>query len=203
MGSYEHWETTYTSRPADRVGWYEPDPWQSKRLVDDAIARGARSVVDVGGGASHLVDHLVGRGLAQVAVLDVSPTALDIARRRLGPRGVDVRWIVGDVTTLEPIGTFDVWHDRAVFHFLIEAEDRRRYVRLAEQTLRPGGTLVLATFALDGPERCSGLPVRRYDGEGLAEELGASFRRSTAVPHRHVTPAGVEQRYQYSVFERA
>ena len=203
MADGAYWQNVYQTRPADEVGWYEPDPVVSRRLVSEAIRGGARSVIDVGGGASSLVDHLLDLDLQRIAVLDVSEAGIDVARRRLGDRAGRVEWIVGDVTVLRDVGRFDVWHDRAVFHFLTEPEDRAAYVRLAETTLVPGGTLVIATFAPDGPERCSGLPVCRYDGDLLMAALGRSFRLVATERYIHTTPRVVNQRFVYATFTRA
>jgi SAM-dependent methyltransferase len=196
------WDWIYATREPTSVGWYEPDPVVSKSLVAAAVARGARSLVDVGGGFSSLVDHVLDLGLERVAVMDISEAGLAIAQHRLGARADAVTWIVGDVSTVDDIGRFDIWHDRAAFHFLLEPETRRRYVALAERTLAPGGTAIIATFADDGPERCSGLPVRRYDPPELAAELGSGFRLLDSHRHLHHTPAGVPQQFQYSTFER-
>jgi len=198
-----HWETAYATRRSDSAGWFEPDPIVSRRLVTDAVARGARSVIDIGGGASTLVDHLLDAGLDRVAVLDVSTTGIGIARSRLADRADRVEWICADVTRAADLGRFDVWHDRALFHFLTDEEDRRSYLRLAEATVPIGGTVIIATFAGDGPERCSGLPVRRYEPEQLAAECGPGFELTGTVRHVHLTPGGAEQRYQYSTFRRS
>jgi SAM-dependent methyltransferase len=175
----------------------------SRRFISEAIEGGAKDFIDVGGGASSLVDHLLDLGLEKVAVLDISETALDIAKSRLGDRASEVDWIVGDVVTFEDLGRFDVWHDRAGFHFLTDPEDRERYVRLAARTLRPGGTAIMATFAPDGPDQCSGLNVCRYDAEQLAVECGEAFRLVGSQRYVHTTPRGVPQRYLYSTFQRA
>jgi len=137
-----------------------------------------------------------------VAVLDVSEAGLDLARQRLGERADRVRWIVGDVTELEDVGVYDVWHDRAVFHFLLDRVARQRYVALSKRTVEPGGSAVMATFAPDGPERCSGLPVQRFGPDELALECGPGWRLSRAKGHRHTTPRGVEQRFVYAAIER-
>lgn len=202
MSAHEHWQRIYATRRPDQVGWFEPDPTMSRRLVMAAIEQGARSVIDVGGGASFLVDHLLARGIERVAVVDISKAAIDVARHRLGERASDVEWIVADATTLDDVGTFDVWHDRAVFHFLIEPVSRHRYVALSEHTVGTGGFAVMATFAPDGPERCSGLPVQRYDPDELARECGAGWRLHLSERHVHVTPGGVEQNFVYSTFRR-
>lgn len=198
----QHWQTVYQTRPADKVGWHEPDPVISRELVDTAIHGGARSIIDVGGGASLLVDHLVTQSLDRVAVLDIAPEGLAVARARLGDRAGSVEWIAADITRAEHLGTFDVWHDRALFHFLVDTADRDRYIRVAERTIPNRGMLIIATFALDGPDRCSGLPVMRYDGRSLAATLGSGFRLVATRGHTHVTPGGTEQRFGYSVLRR-
>lgn len=196
-----HWQHQYATRAPDAVGWYEADPSVSRRLVAGALERGARSVIDIGGGASSLVDHLVDEGI-RVAVLDIAEAGLAVARDRLGERAETVTWIVADVTAVADIGRFDVWHDRAVFHFLTEAADRAAYVALAKRTVEDGGTALVATFAPDGPERCSGLPVCRYDGTALAREFGPVFRLEESEPYVHVTPSGVRQSFLYSRFTK-
>jgi SAM-dependent methyltransferase len=196
------WDWIYATRAVDAMGWYEPDPITSRRLVADAATRGARSIIDVGGGASSLVDHLIDLDLDRIAVLDISAAGLAVAQHRLGARAKEVEWIVGDVTKVRDVGRFDVWHDRAAFHFLLDRGSRRGYVRLALRTVPVGGTAIVATFAEDGPERCSGMPVRRYDPVSLAGECSEGFRLTGALRHEHHTPAGVTQRFQYSSFER-
>ena len=198
----EHWEHIYVSRSPDDVSWYERVPITSLKFVVEALEDGAESVIDVGGGASRLVDHLLDLGLKRVSVLDISGSGLAISKRRLGGRAEQVDWIVGDVTKIADLGRFDVWHDRAVFHFLTGEEDRRRYVRLAERTLGPGGTAIMATFASDGPERCSGLDVRRYEVAELVEQCGRGFELVASERQQHVTPAGVAQSFLYATFHR-
>ena len=184
------------------MGWFEPDPANSIELVDQAIARGGRSVIDVGGGASRLVDHLVDLGLDRIAVLDLAEAGLSISKDRLGPRATGVDWIVGDATAIDDLGTFDVWHDRAAFHFLLDDEARRRYIALAARTVPIGGIAIVATFAGDGPERCSGMPIIRYDPDQLADAFAPSFRSIESRRYVHHTPAGIAQRFQYSTLER-
>lgn len=196
------WDWIYATRDLGAVGWYEPDPVNSRELVAAAIDRGGHTIIDIGGGASRLVDHLLDLGLERIAVLDVSEAGLAVARHRLGPRAAAVEWIVGDVTELDDVGRFDIWHDRAAFHFLLDADARQRYVRLAERTVPVGGVVIVATFADDGPERCSGMPVERYDPPALAERFGDAFRLVDSRRHVHHTPAGIPQRFQYSTFER-
>jgi ubiquinone/menaquinone biosynthesis C-methylase UbiE len=202
VSSGEHWQAIYAKRDPTRVGWYEPVPDTSLRLVLAALGRGARSVVDVGGGASSLVDHLVDQDIERIAVLDISEAGLEVARGRLRERARAVEWIVGDVTTLEDIGRFDVWHDRAAFHFILDPLARDRYVALATRTVPTGGVALVATFASDGPERCSGLPVQRYEPEELARVFGPGWRLAAHERQLHVTPMGVEQRYVYCTLGR-
>jgi len=171
-------------------------------FVRRAIEGGARSVIDVGGGASRLVDRLLDEQLERVAVLDVSSRALAAASERLGARAGAVHWILGDATELEDVGSFEVWHDRAVFHFLVAEDDRGRYLKLMERTVPTGGFVIVATFGLDGPERCSGLDVRRYDPALLSGELGGAFEILEDLARTHVTPRGIEQRFTYAMFRR-
>jgi len=159
-------------------------------------------VVDVGGGDSRLVDILAARGLACLAVLDVSDAALDRARARLGDAADVPTWIAADVTGEWSLKPMDIWHDRAVFHFLTVPDDRARYLAHLRRTLKRDGSAIIATFALDGPTTCSGLPVARYSPESLAAELGAGFRLAESVPHIHQTPWGTSQSFQYSRFVR-
>jgi SAM-dependent methyltransferase len=199
----EHWEGIYSSRSPDDVSWYEPVPVMSRKLIAEAIDEGAESVIDIGGGSSSLVDQLLDLGVKRVAVLDISEAGLAVSKLRLGGSASRVEWIVGDVTAVQDVGQFDVWHDRAVFHFLTTDEDRRNYVRLAEHTLSPAGLAVMATFASDGPERCSGLEVRRYDLAQLAEQCGPGFEPAQSERYVHITPRGVRQNFLYTTFRRA
>jgi SAM-dependent methyltransferase len=198
----EHWERLYATRGEHEVSWFEAVPDVSLRLMDAAGLTTDTCVLDVGGGDSRLIDQLIARGLRCLAVLDVSTAALQRARHRLGDAAGIPRWIAADVTgdwSLEPV---DIWHDRAVFHFLTDAADRAAYVRQLRRTLTPGGTAIIATFALDGPATCSGLPVLRYSPATLATELGERFRLLESVAHGHQTPSGGRQSLQYSRFVR-
>jgi len=197
-----HWDHVYATKQDDEVSWYEPKPDHSLELVDAALSEGARSIVDIGGGTSRLVDGLIRRDLDRLAVLDVSESALARSRDRLGPLARKVEWISADVTDLDDLGVFDIWHDRAVFHFLITEEDRRRYRDLAAKTLPAGGRLIIATFGPDGPNRCSGLDVRRYDRALLSSELGAGFIPARDQIVDHQTPAGRHQQFLYAMFVR-
>lgn len=198
-----HWEHVYQTKRPDEVSWFQPQPVRSLELLDAAGVSSGAAVIDVGGGDSTLVDALLSRGFRDLTVLDVSAAALARARSRLGDRADEVTWIEADVTRAElPTAAFDVWHDRAVFHFLTDPEDRSRYVALAARAVRPGGTLIVATFAPDGPTRCSGLEVARYDADGLAREFAEEFLLTTGLTDVHRTPAGGEQRFTYASLRR-
>lgn len=193
-----HWNRVYTTKTEQEVSWFEPLPAISLDMLEAAGMTTDSCVLDVGGGDSHLVDSLASRGLDCLAVLDVSGAALERAKSRLGAAAQTTTWIEADVTREWSLKPMDIWHDRAVFHFLTTADERVRYkVRLLE-TLKPGGNAIIATFALDGPEKCSGLPVQRYSPEALADELGPAFELREARPHVHTTPWGSTQSFQYS-----
>jgi len=195
----EHWEAVYASKGDAELSWTQAEPRTSLSLIAEVCPTGR--VIDVGGGASVLAERLLERGYS-ITVLDISQTALDRARSRLGDRSSKIHWMAADVTANPDLGSFDVWHDRAVFHFLIDPADRAAYIALLTRTVAVGGHAVIATFALDGPERCSGLETRRYDGQALAAELGPSFKLLKSLPEMHLTPWGGRQSFQYSLFER-
>jgi SAM-dependent methyltransferase len=202
-----HWNEVYERRRETELSWFEGAPEQLADRIAAHAAPGA-PIIDVGAGRSRLVDLLIDKGLGPVTLLDLSEVALERTRERLGARAAGVRFVVADVARWTPDrGDYAVWHDRAVFHFLVEAEDRAGYVAAMHRALRNDGTAILSTFADDGPERCSGLPVQRYAPEDLAAELEAlapgHFRLRESRRHSHVTPAGVEQRFQTSVFGHA
>jgi SAM-dependent methyltransferase len=202
MNRRTHWEAIYGSKGERDVSWFEALPAVSVEMIEAAGLRPDTCVVDIGGGESRLVDSLLAKGLDCLAVLDVSGEALQHAQARIGAASQVVTWIESDVTGAWSLKPMDIWHDRAVFHFLTEREDRARYVSHLCQTLKRGGTAIIATFALDGPEKCSGLSVARYSPETLADELGPNFTLVEARPHAHVTPWGAMQSFQYSRFTR-
>ena len=197
-----HWNKVYSTRGERDVSWFEALPQISLRLLEAAGLSAETCVLDVGGGDSRLVDALAARGLDCLAVLDVSGAALDRARARLGAKAGVPIWIESDVTGDWAIKPMDIWHDRAVFHFLTAPEDRGLYRQHLLGTLKPGGAAIIATFAPDGPETCSGLPVERYSPERLRQELGDAFELVESLPHLHVTPFGTTQSFQYSRLRR-
>ncbi|MFN8037709.1 MAG: class I SAM-dependent methyltransferase [Acidimicrobiales bacterium] len=196
-----HWDEVWTARAIDEVSWFRAEPTTSLRMIDEAGVRAGAAVVDVGGGASTLPVELLDRGL-DVTVLDISSAALDVARRALGDAAGAVQWVVDDVTTWTPTQQHDLWHDRAVFHFLVDPADQDRYVEVASAAVRPGGAVVLGTFAPDGPSACSGLPVARHDAADLARRFAPTFVLEAQEREVHRTPAGVEQAFTWVVLRR-
>jgi 2-polyprenyl-3-methyl-5-hydroxy-6-metoxy-1,4-benzoquinol methylase len=197
-----HWEQVYRRIPAEQVSWYRPHLETSVELIECvtgrvAGGRGAR-IIDVGGGESTLVDDLLARGYENVTVLDISETAIETSKQRLGAAAERVRWIAADATSAElDRGAYDVWHDRAVFHFLTAPEKRIAYVRNVARAVRPGGHVIVGTFGPEGPAKCSGLDVVRYDAEQLHGQFGAQFRAVESRQEIHRTPAGAAQQYLY------
>ncbi|MDD5250888.1 MAG: class I SAM-dependent methyltransferase [Rhodocyclaceae bacterium] len=198
MPSKEHWERVYATKPVDAVSWFQEHAEQSVRLIQDAGVALDASIIDVGGGASTLVDDLLQRGYSSLTVLDLSAAALAAAQRRLGARAGEVRWIEADVTRAAlPFQAYDVWHDRAVFHFLTSPADRHAYVEAVLRAVKPGGHVIVATFAEDGPTQCSGLPVMRYGANELHAEFGAPFTLLRHEREEHRTPSGAVQKFIY------
>lgn len=197
-----HWDSVYRSKDASRVSWYQAEPQPSLDAIDRFGARCKQSIIDIGGGASSLVDSLIGRGWTDLAVLDLAESALDVARDRIGDTSSQVAWICADVTKWRPLRHWDVWHDRAVFHFLTGAEQRQAYKEALGKGLSEGGLFLIATFALDGPEMCSGLPVQRYDAKGLQAELGAGYELLDTWREVHTTPWGSKQNFTWCAFRK-
>lgn len=200
-----HWDSVYAARKEEDLTWFEALPSLSYDLVVEHL-RPEDAFIDVGGGKSRLVDMLIDHGFTNLTVLDVSPAALEATRNRLGRKGDAVSWIVADITKWQPPQTYAVWHDRAVFHFLTDSEDRQSYVRIMGQAVAESGVAIIATFAEDGPEMCSGLPVVRYSSEELAQLVASlshgQFKAIRTRRHIHVTPKGNRQSFQYSVLRK-
>lgn len=198
MGTQDRWDKIYTQKAADQVSWYRPHLEASVSMIEQAGGGSSASVIDVGAGESTLVDDLLGRGYSHLTVLDISQAAIAATKNRLGDGAGRVRWIVADITqaNLEP-AAYDVWHDRAVFHFLTAPDERSSYVRQVVHALRRGGHVIVSTFGPQGPVRCSGLDVVRYDAESLHAEFVANFRMISSSPHMHKTPFGTIQQFLY------
>jgi SAM-dependent methyltransferase len=198
-----HWEAVYATKPATSVSWYRPVLDRSLALIHTTAPELKTSIVDIGGGASTLVDSLLDAGYTDLTVVDIAPAALAASRARLGERASRVAWLAADLTAWQPPRRWDLWHDRAVFHFLTDAASQAAYIAALHAATHAGSTAIIATFALDGPERCSGLPVQRYSAEGLAARIGAPFVLTAADAERHVTPGGAVQSFVYAVMTRA
>jgi SAM-dependent methyltransferase len=201
-----HWENVYTTKRENEVSWFQQSPAPSLELIVQAGAVSHSAIIDMGGGASRLVDHLVEQGFEDITVLDLSGAALEVAKSRLkeryGARAHRIQWVVADATIWQPVRQYDLWHDRAAFHFLTYEIDRAAYIERLARGVRAGGHAIIATFALDGPEKCSGLPVARYDSASLARTLGSKFLLVHTRRHEHATPWGSRQMFQFSVFRR-
>lgn len=193
-----HWDTVYRTKASDAVSWYRLHLETSIELVQRVAPELSASIIDVGGGESTLVDDLLAKGYRNISVLDISPTAIDVARKRVRDPGQNVTWIVGDITRVAlPGQSYDLWHDRAVFHFLTAQEDRAAYVQRVADSMKPGGHVIVATFGPEGPTQCSGLDVVRYDAQSLHAEFGRHFQLMESTTELHQTPFGTTQQFLY------
>jgi SAM-dependent methyltransferase len=193
-----HWERIYSEKAPDQVSWYRPHLETSLALIEQCTSGRSSSIIDVGGGQSTLVDDLLACGYENITVLDISQTAIDAKKKRLRKASESVRWLVGDITKIElDSSIYDVWHDRAVFHFLTAAADRAAYVRQVARAVRPGGYLVVSTFGPEGPTKCSGLDAVRYDAASLQREFGLPFPVVSSLVELHRTPFGTDQQFVF------
>jgi trans-aconitate methyltransferase len=197
-----HWDNVYTTKGDNQVSWFQETPEPSLELIARTGALRSSAIIDIGGGSSRIAEHLISQGYEDVTVLDLSAAALAAARSRLGDRASQAAWLAADVTRWEPPRTYDIWHDRAAFHFLTDPAHRTAYIARLRRALRPGGHAIIGTFAPDGPERCSGLIVSRYDASSLAATLGRGFALIDTRRHQHITPWGATQNFQFSTFRR-
>lgn len=203
MDSKTHWERLYETKAPTRVSWYQEHAQLSLQFIQRTGIKKTDPIIDVGGGASTMVDDLLAAGFQRITVLDISAKALELARARLGKRAANVTWLEADITQADlPEHAYALWHDRAVFHFLTQPADRQRYIETARRAIREGRHLIVATFALDGPDHCSGLEVMRYSPESLHSEFGAGFQLVDSVRETHCTPFGTEQRFIYCYCRR-
>lgn len=203
MSMERHWEDVYNARSPEEMSWYEPHLKTSLEWITEAAMEPSLSIIDVDGGASTLVDDLYTRGFRSLTVLDLSATAIARSQERLGAAANSIHWVIGDVTRCPlPHTSFDIWHDRAVFHFLTAQEDREAYVECVTRALKPSGHVIIATFSSNGPQSCSGLPVSRYDAASLKEQFGAGFAVKKSAITTHKTPGGASQEFLYCLLER-
>jgi len=198
MDTKTHWEKIYATKPTDQVSWYRPHLETSMVLIERAVSDRSAHIIDVGGGESTLVDDLLARGFNNLTVLDVSQVAIEVTKKRLGELASQVHWLAGDITQIE-LGTkvYDVWHDRAVFHFLTDAQQRAAYVRQVARGVKAGGHVIVGTFGPEGPTKCSGLDVVCYDADSLNKEFGVNFRLVDSSKELHTTPFGTTQQFLY------
>lgn len=201
MDRAAHWNRVYETKSAEQVSWYQRSPERSLALIQKLLKPSQR-LIDIGAGASVLVDSLLVAGYERPIVLDIATTGLDLTKKRLGSRAELVDWIVADIVQSPSLPNVDLWHDRAVLHFLTERDAQVAYADLAARTVRAGGCAVIATFAPDGPEKCSGLPVQRHDGASVSQLLGSAFELVEEQSERHVTPSGGEQKFAWSILRR-
>ena len=197
-----HWQNVYQTKGERDVSWFQDMPTISLDLIRATGVGPNASIIDIGGGVSRLADALIAEGFHSLTVLDVSEKALATSQERLGPKAANVAWIAADITEWQPGKCYDLWHDRAAFHFLTEPGDRTAYAECMRRAVRPGGHVIIGTFAPDGPERCSGLPVVRHDAASIGEVLGPSFKLIESRRSDHQTPSGAVQRFQFSRFQR-
>jgi len=193
-----HWENTYASKPTDKVSWYEPRPEHSLELIEATGVSRDAGILDVGGGASSLTAELLGMGYTDLTVADISHAALAHAKAELGSDASRITWVEADIRTHDFGRHYDLWHDRAVFHFMVSAVDRDGYLNVLRTALRPGGHLIIATFGPQGPTQCSGLPVKRYSAEELQRVLGEDFALASSSLAVHRTPSGASQQFLYA-----
>jgi ubiquinone/menaquinone biosynthesis C-methylase UbiE len=197
-----HWDEVYSTKRAQETSWYQDEPRLSLEMIEKTNVGRMASIIDVGGGASTLVDHLLDRSYTDLTVLDISAAALQQSRQRLGERADRINWVECDITAYSPGKTFEVWHDRAMFHFLTSAEDRRHYLQVLRAALNPGGHAIICEFAPDGPSKCSGLDIVQYDALKMSRELGQDFVLQEQEKEKHRTPLGKEQRFGCYRFRR-
>lgn len=203
MDKQAHWENVYQTKVRDEVSWFCEHLDTSLKLITGTGVSMDAAIIDVGGGNSNLVDDLLKRGFTDVSVLDISSKAIADSKERLGGKAQAVDWFVADITDIElPTKHFDVWHDRAVFHFLTGTDDRRKYVDLIKHSLKPGGHLIIASFSLDGPQKCSGLEVIRYSPESMLDEFGSGFTLVKSLSETHNTPFGTTQEFVYCYIDK-
>ena len=198
MNVRTHWEKIYTTKLSDQVSWYRPPLETSLTLIKRSAVGLSASIIDVGGGESTLVDDLLAQGFQNITILDVSHAAIETTKKRLGQLAERVHWLVVDITQVElEQRVFDVWHDRAVFHFLTALQDRAAYVCQVARSVKPGGHVIVSTFGPEGPTKCSGLDVVRYDADSLHNEFGTRFRLVNSLKELHRTPFGTTQQFLY------
>ena len=202
MSRKDHWENVYKKKSPIEVSWYQSKPSISLSIISSLSIEKDENLIDVGGGASTLVDYLLEEGFKNISILDLSSNALEQAKKRLGEKSKLVNWQAEDVTNYSPKKTYSLWHDRAVFHFLTERSDKEKYKKVLESSVRVGGYVIIAAFSIGGPKKCSGLDIVQYDAEKIRRELGQNYKLIEEKSESHVTPDGKEQLFGYNVFTK-
>lgn len=198
-----HWETIYQTKKLSEVSWYQPKPQTSLDFIQESNLDLDAKIIDVGGGDSFLVDHLLDLGYTDISVLDISKNAINRAKERLGSRADQVKWIVSDISEFQPEESYDLWHDRAVFHFLTDQEEIAKYVQTLQQHLHPNGTFILGTFATDGPLKCSGIEITQYSPESMEALFSSSFKKIKCLKTQHPTPSNATQNFTFCLFKKS
>lgn len=202
MNIKEHWEKVYNTKQLNEVSWYQPLPEESLQFFKQLNIPNTASVIDIGGGDSFLVDHLLELGYTNVTVLDISETAINKAKIRLGEKAKQVTWVVADVLAFKTDNKFDCWHDRAAFHFLTTTDEIESYLSIARQYIKPSGNLIIGTFSTGGPEKCTGLPVKQYSEILLSNTLGKWFSKIKCITANHITPFKTVQNFLFCSFQK-
>lgn len=202
MDRKEHWENIYQTKQLSEVSWYEPTPETSLNFIKEFNIPKNAKIIDIGGGGSFLVDHLLDLGYEDITVLDISEAALSTSKKRLGARARKVKWIVADAATFKPSEKYDLWHDRAAFHFFTQEDEIQNYIDTIQKNLRPGGVLIIGTFSENGPKKCSGLEIRQYSETSMTERLKTFFEKIRCIKIDHKTPFGTIQNFVFCSFRK-
>ena len=203
MNKKGHWENVYSTKQLNEVSWYQPNPSVSLQFVNELGISPNNSIIDIGGGDSLLVDHLLDAGFTDITVLDISEAAIERAKKRLGARAEQVHWIVSDITDFRPERSYDFWHDRATFHFLTTDSEIQTYLAISQDALVSGGKLMIGTFAENGPEKCSGLPVKQYSEESMSQTIRRWFEKIKCIHTDHITPFNTIQHFLFCSFNKS
>ncbi len=202
MDFKQHWENVFATKKLNEVSWYQQTPKESLQFFNQLSVDKNAAVIDIGGGDSFLVDHLLDRGYTNITVLDISKSAIDKVKKRLGKKANRVKWIVSDILDFKNDSQYDCWHDRAAFHFLTTAEEVEKYISIAQKHIKPSGKLVMGTFSTNGPEKCSGLPVQQYDEDLLSNILQRWFSKIKCITTNHITPFKTVQNFLFCSFQK-
>lgn len=198
----KHWENIYKNKEIDEVSWYQPIPETSIEFIENSHLPKTAKIIDVGGGDSFLVDHLLERGYTDITVLDISEAAINRAKKRLGEKAGVVKWIHADAASFKPEEYYDIWHDRAAFHFLTDDDEISRYIEIAQQYIKPSGTLVVGTFSEQGPTKCSGIEIKQYSEHSMTQRFGKYFQKVKCLIVDHKTPSDTVQNFVFCAFRR-